>query len=141
MDLLTKVFVLYKVDAYSRNPRKEISKSSRWYFYDNGIRNALIANVNTLAFRDDTGQLWENYLNYERIKFIEYKGIHCSDYFWRTHSKQEIDRIEELDGKLNAYEYKWSVNAKQKIPELFIKAYPDAKFTFVNSSNYLDFIA
>jgi len=140
LDLFSKVFIIKKITGFSRNLDNEITKKSKWFFLDNGIRNALINNFNNLDTRDDTGQLWENYLNYERIKFIEYMGIHCSDYFWCTHSKQEIDRIEELDGKLNAYKYKWSVNAKQKIPELFIKAYPDAKFTFVNSSNYLDFI-
>jgi predicted AAA+ superfamily ATPase len=141
LDLFTKVFIIKKITGFSRNLDNEITKKNKWFFLDNGIRNALINNFNNLDSRDDRGQLWENYLNYERIKFIEYKGIHCSDYFWRTHSKQEIDRIEELDGKLNAYEYKWSVNAKEKIPELFTKAYPDAKFTFVNPSNYLEFIS
>lgn len=140
LDLFAKVFILKKTTGFSRNLDNEITKKNKWYFLDNGIRNALINNFNNLDSRDDTGQLWENYLNYERIKFIEYNGIHCSEYFWRTHSKQEIDRIEELDGNLNAYEYKWSINAKEKIPELFTKAYPNATFTFVNSVNYLDYI-
>jgi len=84
LDLLTKVFVIYKVNAYSRNPRKEISKSSRWYFYDNGIRNALIANVNPMELRNDQGQLWENYLVSERLKLQSYKGMLVNNYFWRT---------------------------------------------------------
>lgn len=141
LDLFAKVFILKKITGFSRNLDNEITKKNKWYFLDNGIRNALINNFNNLDSRNDTGQLWENYLNYERIKFIEYKGIHSSEYFWRTHSKQEIDRIEEIDGELHAYEYKWNQNAKEKKPELFIKAYPNAKFTFVNSINYLDFIS
>jgi len=140
LDLFTKVFIIKKITGFSRNLDNEITKKNKWYFLDNGIRNALINNFNNLDSRNDTGQLWENYLNYERTKFLEYKNMYCSEYFWRTHSKQEIDRIEESDGVLNAYEYKWNINAKEKIPELFIKGYPDAKFTFVNSSNYLDFI-
>lgn len=141
LDLFAKVFILKKITGFSRNLDNEITKKNKWYFLDNGIRNALINNFNNLDSRNDTGQLWENYLNYERIKFIEYKGIHSSEYFWRTHSKQEIDRIEEIDGELHAYEYKWNQNAKEKKLELFIKAYPNAKFTFVNSINYLDFIS
>jgi len=141
LDLFAKVFILKKITGFSRNLDNEITKKNKWYFLDNGIRNALINNFNNLDSRNDTGQLWENYLNYERIKFIEYKGIHSSEYFWRTHSKQEIDRIEEIDGELHAYEYKWNQNAKEKKLELFIKAYPNAKFTFENSINYLDFIS
>lgn len=117
-----------------------LQKKNKWYFLDNGIRNALINNFNNLDARDDKGQLWENYLNYERIKYLEYKAIHCSEYFWRTHTKQEIDRIEELNGQLNGYEYKWNPKAKTKVPSSFLKAYPDAIVSFINSDNYLDFI-
>ncbi len=140
LDLFSKVFIIKKLTGFSRNLDNEITKKNKWYFLDNGIRNALINNFNNLDARDDKGQLWENYLNYERIKYLEYKAIHCSEYFWRTHTKQEIDRIEELNGQLNGYEYKWNPKAKTKVPSSFLKAYPDAIVSFINSDNYLDFI-
>ena len=140
LDLLTKVFVLYKVEAYSRNPRKEISKSSRWYFYDNGIRNALIANVNTLAFRDDTGQLWENYLISERLKYQAYNNMLVNNYFWRTYRKQEIDWVEERGGKIYGYEFKWNLKKIKGAPSTWKELYPDAEFITIHQDNYLDFI-
>jgi len=140
LDLLTKVFVVYKLQAYSKNQRKEISKSSRWYFYDNGIRNALIANVNHLALRTDQGELWENYLVSERLKLQSYKGMLVNNYFWRTYSQQEIDWVEERDGKIFAYEFKWNAKKIKGAPSSWKKFYPDAEFKTIHLDNYLDFI-
>ncbi len=140
LDLLSKVFVIFKVVAYSKNPRKEISKSSRWYFYDNGIRNALIANVNTLELRNDQGQLWENYLVSERLKFQSYKGMLVNNYFWRTYSQQEVDWVEEREGKIYGYEFKWSIKKVKGAPVAWKKMYTDAEFITIHQGNYLDFI-
>ncbi|MDB1145271.1 MAG: ATP-binding protein [Alcaligenaceae bacterium] len=140
LDLLTKVFVLFKVEGFSRNLRKEITKSSRWYFYDTGIRNAIIGNFTRLSKRSDTGELWENYLIAERIKKQHYHKIKSRNYFWRTYDQQEIDWIETHNENINAYEFKWNLHTKVKIPAAFQKAYPDAAFTVIHSSNYLDFI-
>jgi len=141
LDLLTKVFVLYKVNAYSMNPRKEISKSSRWYFYDNGIRNALIANVNSLELRNDHGQLWENYLVSERLKYQSYNGMLVNNYFWRTYSQQEIDWVENRGGKIYGYEFKWNSNKVKGAPAAWKKMYPNAEFMTIHPNNYLDFIS
>lgn len=140
LDLLSKVFIIFKVQGFSRNLRKEITKNSKWYFYDNGIRNALIANYNSLILRNDTGALWENYLISERIKFQNYSGMIVNNYFWRTYQQQEIDWIEERGGRLYAHEIKW--NAKKKIlpPKTWKEAYPKSKFMLVNPNNYLDWI-
>jgi len=141
LDLLTKVFVLYKVNAYSMNPRKEISKSSRWYFYDNGIRNALIANVNSLELRNDHGQLWENYLVSERLKYQSYNGMLVNNYFWRTYSQQEIDWVENRGGKIYGYEFKWNSNKVKGAPAAWKNMYPNAEFMTIHPNNYLDFIS
>jgi uncharacterized protein len=140
LDLLSKVFVIYKVPGFSRNLRKEITKSNRWYFYDNGIRNAIISNFTRLENRTDVGTLWENYLTTERIKNQSYHQKNTTNYFWRTYDQQEIDWLEEEDGKLHAFEFKWNEYKKSKIPTAFAKAYPDATFTIINKQNYLDFI-
>ncbi len=140
LDLLTKVFVLFKVDGFSRNLRKEIRKSSRWYFYDNGIRNALIGNFNRLDMRSDVGDLWENYLVAERIKKQHYHKLKVENYFWRTYDQQELDWLEVNHNTMNAFEFKWSERKKSKVPTGFKKAYPEASFSVVNPKNYLDFI-
>lgn len=140
LDLLSKVFVLYKLDGFSRNLRKEIVKSSKWYFYDNGIRNALINNFNRLELRNDVGELWENYLASERLKKQNYRKIKTLNYFWRTYDQQELDWLEETSDKLTGFEFKWNENRKSKIPTAFAKAYPDAGFEVINKSNYMDFI-
>jgi predicted AAA+ superfamily ATPase len=141
LELLEKAFVIYKLRGFSRNLRKEVSKNPRYYFYDVGIRNALIQNFNPLNLRDDTGALWENYLVMERLKKQEYTGISCANYFWRTYDKKEIDWIEEREGRLFAYEFKWSPSAKAAAPKDFVKAYPDANFERVDSQGYLKFIS
>ena len=140
LDLLSKVFVVYKVPGFSRNLRKEITKSNRWYFYDNGIRNAIIANFSRLDSRTDVGALWENYLASERIKFQNYTQKTVTNYFWRTYDQQELDWLEEENGVLHGYEFKWNENRKAKIPTAFAKAYPEASFEVINKGNYLDFI-
>lgn len=141
LDLLSKVFVLFKVQGYSRNLRKEIVKTKRWYFYDNGVRNAIISNFQPLEQRNDHGMLWENYLASERLKVQHYKKIHSNNYFWRTHDRQEIDWVEERDGKLYGYEFKFSEPAKKiKAPKAWREAYPDAIFKVVHKNNFEDFV-
>ncbi len=140
LDLLSKVFILFKIEGFSRNLRKEITKTSRWYFYDNGIRNAIINNYNSIQNRTDIGDLWENYLASERMKKQEYQKIFRKNYFWRTYDRQELDWLEEEAEKLSAFEFKWNENKKSKIPTAFEKAYPEADFEVINKKNYLDFI-
>ena len=139
LDLLTKVFVIYKRSGYSRNLRKEVVKSNRWYFFDNGVRNALINNFNLLAARQDIGMLWENYVCTERIKRNAYTFNTLNSYFWRTYDQQEIDLIEEKNDAVEAFEFKWKAH-KVKVPAAFAKAYPEAPFTTIQQKNYLDFI-
>lgn len=141
LDLLSKVLIIHKLTGFSRNLDNEITKKNKWYFYDNGIRNALINNFNSLSVRDDQGQLWENYLIAERLKKQEYLRMHHSNFFWRTHTKQEIDWVEEKDGALVGYEFKWTSKKNVKSPALWTKAYPNAGFQVIHPKNYLDFIA
>lgn len=141
LDLLSKVFVLFKTEGFSRNLRKEITKTSRWYFYDNGIRNAILNNFNRLDMRNDVGDLWENYLASERIKKQHYRKMKVRNYFWRTYDQQELDWLEEQGEQLSGFEFKWNSNKKPKIPVAFAKAYPDATFDVITKSNYLDFIS
>lgn len=139
LDLLEKSFVIFRVSALSRNLRKEISKNSRYYFYDNGIRNALINNFNALTMRDDTGMLWENYIVSERRKKQEYLRIFSNNYFWRTYDQKEIDWVEERNGKLYGYEIKWG-DSKTKMPKLWKETYDNSEFQIINRENYLKFI-
>jgi len=140
LDLLSKVFVIYKVRGFNRNLRKEVTKMNRWYFYDNGIRNAVIRNFNTLNFRMDKGELWENYLMAERIKYNAYKRNRVNYYFWRTYDQQELDLVEEDAGILRGYEFKWNSRKKAKVPGGWKNSYPGSEFSVVNTDNYLDFI-
>jgi hypothetical protein len=140
LDLLAKVFVLFKVEGFSRNLRKEVVKSSRWYFYDNGIRNGIINNFNKIENRNDIGGLWENYLASERIKKQHYEKTRTNNYFWRTYDQQELDWLEEKGDNLAGFEFKWNENRKVKIPTAFAKAYPEATFEVINKQNYLEFI-
>lgn len=139
LDLLSKVFVVYRLGAYSRNLRKEVVKAGKWYFYDNGIRNAIIGNFNPLAIRQDVGALWENYLISERIKMRNNQTQAKEFYFWRTYDKQEIDLIEEASGRISAFEFKWG-DKKPSAPSVFTAAYPEASFEVINRDNYLNFI-
>lgn len=140
LDLLEKVFIIYKVRGFSRNLRKEVTKSSRWYFYDNGIRNAIIKNFNKLDLRQDVGELWENYLMAERMKYNAYSKNLVEPYFWRTYDQQEIDLVEDGSGKLSAYEFKWNAKKKVKAPGGWSRTYPNASFEAINRENYLEFI-
>lgn len=139
LDLFSKVFIVYSVAGFSRNRDNEITKMKKWYFVDNGIRNAIINAFNPLNMRDDVGKLWENYINSERRKAVDYKELFVLDYFWRTHTKQEIDRIEDKNQQIQAFEYKWG-KAKTKIPTEFARSYPEASFEIINKENYLDYI-
>jgi predicted AAA+ superfamily ATPase len=139
LDLLEKAFVLQKLTGFSRNLRNEITKNSRYYFLDNGIRNALINNFNSLELRNDTGELWENYLIMERLKRQEYLGEITNNYFWRTYTQKELDFVEERGGRLYGYEMKWG-KERRKAPKEWTTAYPDASFMLVNRENYLEFV-
>ncbi len=139
LDLLEKAFVIKRVRGFSRNLRKEISKNARYYFYDNGVRNAIINNMNDLKTRNDTGELWENYLFMERMKKREYHKIYANNYFWRTYDKQEIDLIEERGGKLYGYEFKWSAKPPHP-PRSWLEMYKEAEYKVINKENYLEFI-
>lgn len=139
LDLLAKVFILHKVEGFSRNLRKEITKNARWYFLDNGIRNAVISNFNAIESRNDIGQLWENYIISERIKYQAYNKVSSNNYFWRTYEQQEIDWVEERGGELFGYEMKWKED-KVKVPTQWKDAYPDASFQVINNSNFEEWL-
>lgn len=139
LDLLEKVFVVYRLGAFSRNLRKEVTKAGKWYFYDNGIRNAIISAFSPLTIRQDVGALWENYIIGERRKANINEDLHKEFYFWRTYDKQEIDLIEDNADNLTALEFKWG-NKKNRAPKVFQEAYPHAKFHIVNRENYLEFV-
>jgi predicted AAA+ superfamily ATPase len=139
LDLFEKVFIMYPVSGYTKNADNEITKKRKWYFWDNGVRNALINQFNPLSLRTDIGQLWENYLFIERTKKFANEERTVFSHFWRTQTKQEIDRIEDENGQLRAYEFKWT-QEKVKIPPQFAKNYPKAEFNLVNKRNYLRFI-
>ena len=140
LDLLSKVFIIYRLPAYSTNQRKEVSKSSKWYFFDNGIRNAIINDFHLPALRNDMGALWENYIIAERIKRNSYLKENVRYHFWRNYNQQEIDLVEVKDGKIHAYEFKYSPDKKVKIPAAFAAAYPEASFERISRDNYLDWI-
>lgn len=140
LDLLSKVFVVYRLGAYSRNLRKEVTKAGKWYFYDNGIRNAIIGNFNPLAIRQDVGALWENYIISERVKISHNQNAAKEFYFWRTYDNQEIDLVEESSEGLAAFELKWG-DKNPSAPIAFSTAYPNATFDVINRNNYLGYIA
>ncbi|HIJ96317.1 MAG TPA: ATP-binding protein [Desulfuromonadales bacterium] len=139
LDLLEKAFVIRKLGGFSRNLRNEITKNSRFYFVDNGIRNALINNFNLLELRNDAGELWENYIVLERLKRQEYVREPANNYFWRTYTKKELDLVEERGGQLHGYEIKWG-KAKPRPPKEWSSAYPDASWSLINRENYMEFI-
>ena len=140
IDLLEKTFVIFRLRSFSRNVRNELKKSRKIYFYDNGIRNAVLSNFSDIELRTDKGALWENFLVSERKKLLNNRQVFTNTFFWRTTQQQEIDYIEERDGQINAYEFKWDTNSRKKIPQTFVKAYPDANTYLINTENYLDFL-
>lgn len=142
IDLLEKCYVLFRLPALSRNLRSELKRGKKVYFYDNGIRNALIQNLNPLSMRNDVGALWENFVISEIIKYNHYNGRYANYYFWRTTSQQEIDFVEERDGQLHLYEMKWNPKkGNAKVPNEFTKAYGKMPFTVVTPENYLDLLS
>jgi predicted AAA+ superfamily ATPase len=140
LDMLSKVFVVYRISGFNKNLRKEIVKNNRWYFYDNGVRNALIQNFNKLELRADVGDLWENYLAAERIKFQNYTQLHCTNYFWRTYDQQELDWVETEGETIRSYEFKYKLTKSPKAPRGWTNAYPEASFEVIHSGNYLEWI-
>jgi len=143
LDLLEKSFVLFRLPPYYLNARKAISQKSKYYFYDNGIRNAVIDNFAPLSARQDVGALWENFLIVERLKKQSYTSLSANNFFWRTHDQQEVDWVEERGGRLHGFEFKWHPKAlaKNKNKLAWQTNYPThATFTTINRTNYLDFI-
>lgn len=140
LDLLAKVFIIYRLGAYSSNMRKEVSKAAKWYFYDNGIRNAIINDFRLMPLRNDSGQLWENYLLSERMKMNAYSGARKEYYFWRNYNQQEVDLIEAEGGQIKAFEFKYSPTKKSKAPAAFSSAYPDCRYEVIHKDNYLEWI-
>lgn len=138
--LLEKCFVVFRLDSFSRNLRNEIKKGKKVYFYDNGVRNAVISNFAPLELRTDTGALWENLMVSERIKRNAYAGNYAQLYFWRTHDQKEIDLIEEEDGILKTFEFKWNVKDKSKQPKVFMETYPNTTYEVVTPDNFWDFV-
>lgn len=141
IDILEKCFVVFKLDSFSRNLRNEIKKGKKIYFYDNGIRNAVISNFAPLDSRTDVGALWENLMVSERKKANSYNLRYATPYFWRTHEQKEIDYVEEVDGRLHAYEFKFNPRATAKIPTQFSSNYPEATFEIITPTNYQSFIS
>jgi len=141
ISLLEKAFILFRLGALSRNLRSELKKSRKIYFYDNGIRNAVIRNFNPPGLRNDTGALWENFLICERLKCLSAQGIRVNRYFWRTQAQQEIDYLEERNGQLAAWEFKWSTKAKVRFSRTFTRAYPDCATHIITPDNFESFIS
>ncbi len=139
LEILEKVFVIFRLYGFSRNLRKEIVKSPRFYFWDNGIRNTIISNFNTIEMRNDTGKLWENFCVSERIKKQTYSETFSNFYFWRTYDQQEIDLIETNNEQLEAFEFKWGKKIT-KIPKAFAVNYPKAEFKIINRESFFDFL-
>ena len=138
--LLEKAFVIFRLPAFSRNVRNEIRKGKKFYFYDNGIRNAIINNFQLPSQRTDMGPLWENFLISERLKTLSNAGLKVDRYFWRTTQQQEIDYIEESTQSLAAWEFKWNPKAKARIPKTFTRAYSEARCSVITPDNFIDFL-
>ena len=139
LDLLEKAFVIFRLRGFSRNLRKEVTKMSKVYFYDLGIRNAIIGNFNDLASRNDTGQLWENFLMAERLKFNAYRPYYANSYFWRTYSGAELDLVEEAGGRLSGFEFKWNAR-KNSAPSSWLEAHPGSGYQCIHRGNFGEFL-
>ncbi len=140
IDLLEKCFVIFRMDSFSRNLRNEIRKGKKIYFYDNGVRNAIINNFASLEMRNDVGALWENLMMIERKKRNAYSANYATQYFWRTQRQQEIDMLEEKDGVITAYEFKWKAGKQVSLPQVFREAYPNTTLTTITPDNYQQFV-
>ena len=141
IDLMEQSFLVFRLEAFSRNLRNEIKKSRKVYFHDTGVRNALIGNFSPLAARTDVGALWENYLVSERMKLRSYQRQHGGHYFWRTHTQAELDYVEEYDGQLHAFEFKWNPKKTGNFSRTFLKAYPNASTAFITPKDYHAFLS
>ena len=140
IDLLEKSYIVFHLRSFSRNLRNELKKSRKIYFYDNGVRNAILGDFKPLQLRQDAGALWENYLVSERLKHNSYSLFYGKSYFWRTQQQQEVDYIEDIDGVFHTYEFKWSTTKQLKLTETFARNYPEHTFMVVNPENYQDFV-
>jgi len=140
LDILEKGFVIVRVGGFSRNLRSEVTSKAKYYFLDNGVRNAVIGQYNLLDARNDAGALWENFVVAERLKKRSYSGIYGTFHFWRTYDGQEIDYVEERDGGLFGFECKWSSKRRDKPPKKWRDSYPEATLERVTPDNYLDFV-
>jgi hypothetical protein len=141
IELLEKAFVIFRLRSFSRNLRKEIAKGQKVYFYDLGIRNALIRNFNPLSLRNDVGGLWENWCIVERMKLNMNRRRFVNSWFWRTYDQKEVDYIEEEGGRMIAVEFKYKPDQKQKMVREFMDTYPGTTFMTVSRENYWDFIS
>jgi len=140
IDVLEKCYIIFRLPSLSRNLRNELKNNRKIYFYDNGIRNALISNFSQMELRTDSGALWENFAISERIKFTAYNQLWCNRYFWRTHEQKEIDYVEDSDGNLSAFEFKYNPKKKVIVPKHFAEAYPDARFKVITPDNFEEFV-
>ena len=140
VDVLEKCFVIFRLNAFSRNLRNELKKSRKIYFYDNGVRNAVIQHFAPIELRDDIGALWENFIVSERLKQNHYTRNHAKMYFWRNTYQQEIDLIEEKNGQFSAFEIKWNEYKKTKFPAAFIETYPIKETRIITPKNYLEWL-
>jgi len=140
IDLLEKAFVVFRLGSLSRNLRNELKKSRKVYFYDNGLRNALINSFNPLSLRPDTGVLWENLMVSERYKYLKTHDVWCNRFFWRTTAQQEIDYIEDAEGKLCGYEFKWNSVVKKSFSKTFLNAYPGSNAEFITPESFYNFL-
>jgi len=141
IELLEKTFVIFRLTAFARNLRNELKKSRKIYFYDNGIRNALIKNFSSIALRPDAGALWENFMVSERKKHLIYNDIRANTHFWRTRQQQEIDYIEEKNGEITAAEFKWNPKAGARFSKTFLNAYPGSTTCVITPQNYIEFVS
>ncbi len=138
--VLEQTYVIFRLGSFSRNVRNELKNSKKIYFYDNGVRNALIANFNQVENRTDVGALWENFLISERMKYLDYDGKWVNSWFWRTKEQKELDLIEEGNGRITGYEFKWNPRGQIKIPKQFSTNYPDAEVKIITPANFDSFI-
>jgi len=141
IDLLEKTYVIFRLGALSRNLRKELKRGRKIYFYDNGVRNAIIAQFGPIELRSDRGALWENYLMSERRKYLAYNERWVNSFFWRTQDQQEVDYVEEQDGRFLAWEFKWNPKARVRLSKTFTNAYPDSVFNIISPQNAEDFLS
>lgn len=140
IQILEQTYIIFRLPAFSRNHRKELKRGRKIYFFDNGIRNAILANFNQPELRNDIGALWENFIISERMKYLHYNKLWVNSWFWRTQDQQEIDYIEERDGKLCAFEIKWNSRKKPHLSKSFSNTYPDHSFSFIHPGNFAEFV-